>query len=287
MKHIFPAVALAVAVTAFPSSASAADKETRQMMADIRMLQEQSQELANTLVTLTNALNDAIKAVSARMDQQAETTRKAFADQKTTIDVLSTDIRAIRERMDDNSVRLGQVTQEVDALRQTVMRMGAGAAPVAQPGFAGDPATPAPAAPGGGGGSGLSPTAAYEQAQGDYFAGQYEVAITSLEQFIKDFPKSEQADDAQVRIGDAYLQQPGKNQQAVDAYDLAIKNYPKGDKLSEAYYKKALALSNLKRYEEARAAADYVIKTYPDSTEATLAKQLLEKIAPASAPAKR
>ena len=285
MKHILSSVVLAIAISGVcPVSSFAADKETRQMMADIRMLQEQLQELANTVAALATTVGEGSKAVNSRMDQQAETTRKAFADQKTTIDAQSADLRAIRERMDDNSVRLGQVTQEVDALRQSVMRMGssAGSVPVPEPSPDG-----AASAVGVGAGAGVSPTAAYRQAEGDYFAGQYEIAVTELQQYIKDFPNSEFADDAQVTIGNSYLNQPGHNQQAVDAYDLAIRTYPKSEKLAEAYYRKAMALSNMKRYEEARAAAEFVMKTYPDSNEATLAKQILEKIAPAPAPAKR
>jgi TolA-binding protein len=284
MKHTLATLTLGTAlIAAFAASPSAADKETRQMMADIRMLQEQSQELQNALGTLTSSLTEALKAVGARLDQTAESTRKSLADQKTTIDTLSNDVRALRERMDDNSVRLGQVTQEVDALRQTVLRMGTPAPPATD--GAGDNHASTPA--GNAIGSGLSPTAAWDQAQGDYFAGQWDVAIVSLEQFIKDFPKSEDADNAQVMIGNSYLNQtPSKNKEALDAYDLAIRTYPKGDKLAEAYYKKAIALSNLKRVEEARAAAEYVIKTYPDGSEATLAKQLLDKL-PAPAPAKR
>lgn len=285
MKHTLATLTLGTALAAaFAASPSAADKETRQMMADIRMLQEQSQELQNALGTLTSSLTEALKAVSSRLDQTAETTRKSLADQKTTIDTVSNDLRALRERMDDNSVRLGQVTQEVGALRQTVLRMGVPAAPPTD----GSPDNHASGQPAGNViGSGLSPTAAFDQAQGDYFAGQWDVAIVSLEQFIKDFPKSEDADNAQVMIGNSYLNQtPGKNKEALDAYDLAIRTYPKGDKLAEAYYKKAIALSNLRRIDEARAAAEYVIKTYPDGSEATLAKQLLDKL-PAPVPAKR
>jgi TolA-binding protein len=282
MKQTLRAFTLGIAlVAALARPASAADKETRQMMADIRMLQEQSQELQNALGSLTSSLTEALKAIGARLDQTAENTRKTLADQKATIDQLSADIRALRERMDDNSVRLGQVTQEVDALRQTVIHMNAGAPPE----LTADAGASSGAAPGGG--SGMSPTAAFTQAEGDYFSGQYEVAIVSLEQFIKDFPGSEQADNARVEIGNSYLNQPGKSQQALEAYELAIRTYPKGDKLPEAYYKKAVALSNLRRTEEARASAEYVLKTYPDSNEATLAKQLLDKLPAPPAPAKR
>src|SRR6185436_9444159 len=105
------------------------------------------------------------------------------------------DLRAIRERMDDNSVRLGQVTQEVDALRQTVVRIGAGGGGGAVPATPESSAVPNSTStpPGAFIAGGLSPTAAFTQAEGDYFSGNYDVAIVSLEQFIKDFPNSEQA----------------------------------------------------------------------------------------------
>ena len=96
--------------------ASAANKEHQQLMADIRMLQEQAQQLQNLLGTL----NDTIKAVNARLDDQANASRKAFADQKVIIDTLGSDSRVIREKLDDNNVRIGSLSQEVDALRHAI-----------------------------------------------------------------------------------------------------------------------------------------------------------------------
>ena len=81
------------AVTAAP--ASAADKETRQMMADIRILQEQSQQLQNLIATL----NESIKAVNTRIDEQTGASRKSFADQKLVIDNLASDLRVVREKV--------------------------------------------------------------------------------------------------------------------------------------------------------------------------------------------
>ena len=86
------------------------------MMADIRMLQEQNQQLQVTLGTLV----DALKAVAARIDQQAETTRKAGADQKLLIDGVANEMRIVREKIDDTNVRLGSLSQEVDALRNSM-----------------------------------------------------------------------------------------------------------------------------------------------------------------------
>jgi len=98
------AAALLMVTLALP--AFAADKEQQQMMADIRMLQEQTQLLANMLRSVT----DALKAVSAKIDEQAGVDRKAFADSKLTIDALTGDMRIVREKLDDSSLRLSSLT---------------------------------------------------------------------------------------------------------------------------------------------------------------------------------
>ena len=62
-----------VFVAAVAPAAAAANKEHQQLMADIRMMQEQAQQLQNLLGTL----NEALKAVNARLDEQTNGTRKA------------------------------------------------------------------------------------------------------------------------------------------------------------------------------------------------------------------
>jgi TolA-binding protein len=280
MKHTFSSAALALTfVGALAAPAVAADKETRQLMADVRMLQEQSQELQNQVQNLLASLGETLKAVNTRLDQQAETTRKAFADQKLSIDAASGDLRVIRERMDDNNVRVGSLTQEVDALRQTVLQLRAPQSatpdapdPLAGSGVPGASPAPAPAMAGG-----LSPQKSFDQAMADYYSGQYDMAVIGLAAFIKDFPKSEQAADAQVGIGNSYLL-AGRNDKAIEAYDLAIRNYPKANAIPEAYYKKGLALRDLKQIDAARTAFEYVTTTYPDRSEATLAGQMLQEL---------
>ena len=75
----------------------------------------------------------------------------------------------------------------------------------------------------------------------------------------------------------AYLQD-GKNDKAVEACDLAIRNYPNGDKIPDAYYRKGLALRNLKDVNGARDAWDHLVKAYPDTPAGQLAKQGLEQL---------
>jgi TolA-binding protein len=263
------------------SPAAAANKEHQQLMADLRMLQEQSQLLQNLIGSVTEAL----KAVNTRLDQQAETTRKAFADQKLVIDNLTNDVRVIREKLDDNNVRIGSLTQEVDSLRSSLQQAGsrpsgtndAGDPPVpgAAPGATSGATSPPAGSPGGA--IGVSPQKLFDSAMGDYYSGQYDLAILGFSDYIKSFPKSDLADDAQVNICSAYVQD-GKNEKAVEACDLAIRTYPNGDKIPDAYYKKGLALQNLRDANGAREAWEHVVKSDPNTDAGRLAQQRLEQI---------
>ena len=68
-------------------------------------------------------------------------TRKAFADQKLLVDTISSDLRVVREKVDDTNVRISSLSQEVEALR-LAHAAGRGAMP---PAAGGDPAAGAAA----------------------------------------------------------------------------------------------------------------------------------------------
>jgi TolA-binding protein len=260
-----------LAASATPAS-PAADKEQQQMMADIRMLQEQSQTLQNLLRSVT----DAIKALNAKIDDQTSTERKAFADSKLTVDNLTSDVRVIREKLDDSNVRISSLTQEVDAMRQSIQQApsrlsaAAGAPDAAAPraaAAAGSPTVPV----------GTSPSRLWDIAFADYSASQWSLAIQGFESYIRTFPTYDKADDAQVYIGTCYLND-GKYDKAIEAYDKAIRNYPNGDALPDAYYRKGVALNSLKQVDEARQAWEFLIMNFPMSDAALLARQKMDQL---------
>src|SRR5258708_3431348 len=161
------------------SPAYAANKEHQQMMADLRMLQEQSQLLQNLIGSGT----DPRRAANTAPDQEAEAPRQAFADQKHVIDNLTNDVRVIREKLDDNNVRIGSLTQEVDSLRQSVQQMGSrpsGTNDAAPASGGGSSAGAAPAGSTTVPGVGQSPQKVLDSALSDYYAGQYDIAILGL-----------------------------------------------------------------------------------------------------------
>ena len=258
--------------------AAAADKVHQQLMAEIRMLQEQQQQLQQLL----GGLADTLKAVTTKLDDQAGASRKGFADQKLLIDNVAEGVRVLREKADDTNVRLSTVSQELDAMRQAVASMTAptvsmgppgqvppaGAEPGAAPGTAGT--APSPSAP-----PLISPQRMFDNAYSDYMAGQYDIAVQGFKAFISSFPRSDKADDAQLNIGNAYYS-AGKYQDAVDAFQQVIASYAQSDSMPIAYYKMGLAYTELKQLDLARRAFEAVIEKYPTAYEAILAKQRLD-----------
>ena len=219
------------------SPASAADKAHQQLMAEIRMLQEQQQQLQQMIGGLT----DALKTVTAKLDDQTNASRKSFADQKLLIDNVVEGVRVLREKADDTNVRLSTVSQELEAVRQAVATMPAPSAAASlvspAPGAPGDqpPAAAAPtsAAPATGP-TLISPQKMFDNAYADYTAAQYELAIVGFNTYIASFPKSDKADDAQLHIGNS-LYGEGKFKDAVEAYQKVISNYPNSDSVPVAY----------------------------------------------------
>ena len=282
MKTITTIAALLV----LASPVAAQNREHLQMAADVRMLQEQAQQLAISVAALNQALAESLKAITTRLDQAADATRRGFADQKVIVENMSGDVRAIRERSDDTNVRITALREELEALRSTVQSLQAPPPPppvidpldpnaTAATAPAPQPAPPVATAPPIST-AGLSPTRMFDTAKADYAAAQWSLALTGFEQFIRAFPRSENADDAQFYIGETQSAQ-SRWPDAVAAYNLVIQNYPGANAVPDAYYKRGLAQERVGQVDAARASWETLIKNFPDSTAALLAKQNLDR----------
>lgn len=253
-----------------------ADREHQQMMADIRMLQEQTVRLALMLGTL----DDTLATLMTMLDTQAQDTRRAFADQKLLVGNLASVVRVVREKVDETNVRVSSLSQEVEALRLAIPPM---TAPLTQ--LAVDPETglptqqaPEPAAtsvaqvnPG------VSPQRLFDTAQADFWTGQWALSIQGFEVYISTFPRSELADNAQFLIGNNHYAD-GQYRDAAEAFEQVVLNYPDGDAVPDALYKRGLALDRLGEPELARQAFELVVRNYPEHNMASLAQQWLDRL---------
>jgi tol-pal system protein YbgF len=280
MKRSHVVLLTLIFVALLTATPRAVDREHRQIMADIRMLQEQTQQLQLTLGTLAETL----KVVTAKLDEQAATNRKAFADQKLLVDNVSDGVRVLREKLDDSNVRLASLGQELEALRMTIPppappvdQAAAGTTPGGAAPPVGAPAAPAPVAPAAPVGPGTTPQRLYDEAFGDYTAGRWALAVTGFDTYIKTFPRSDLADDAQFYIG-AALQFEGKYQEAVLAFDKVIVNYPGSNSVPQSLYKRGACYESLQQLDRAQQSYEMVVKNFPDADASFLARQALDRL---------
>ena len=267
----------------------AADREHEQLMADIRMLQEQTLQLHHLIAALEGTLS----TLSGRLDAQDADRKRSFADQKLTTENMATGVRVLREKLDETNVRLSSMSQEVEALRISIPRTPpppitpllvapetglpmanstpTAAAETPEPVAAVAPVDPPAIA------AGVSPQRMYDTAWADYTNGQWALAIQGFEAYIKTFPRSELTDDASFYIGQTHYAE-GDFDEAIVAFEQVLLNYPDGDIVPEASYKRALALDRLGETERARTAFELVVNNYADHMMAPLAQQDLDRI---------
>ena len=273
-----------VVLAALASPAAAQSRREMQMMADIRMLQEQTQQLQQQLLAAVEQLSTTLKAINSRVDEQAAATRKSFADQKLAVDQFGTDLRIVRERIDENTVRITTLSQEVEALRLAIPQFTPGSSPAVDPSGA---VPPAGAQPPAGGvmtppstppvtlAPGMSPQRLFDTAMADFTVGQWALCIEGFETYLRGFGRTDLADDAQFYIGEC-RQRDNKLTEAVDAYNRVISNYPKGDRVPDAYYKRGMVLSEQGQADRAVESFEALMKLYPETDLARLAKQRLD-----------
>jgi len=285
-KHaarLFTVLVLAAPFAARP--AEAADKQHLQMMAEIRLLQEQQQQLQQ----LMGALQDTLKTLNTKLDDQATTNRKAMADQTLAVNNIGDTVRTLREKTDETNVRISSVSQEIDSLRQAVASQSQQPLGInpgqGTPGTGGiNPGTPTPMPPSGGNAAvpppGVSAQRMYESSFDDYTAGRYDLAIQGFQNFIAAFTRAPQAPDAQYNIGQSYYQQ-SKYPEARDAYQKVITDYAQiaqPSTLADAYYKLGMTYERLNQTDAAKQTYQTVVQKYPTTSSATLANSALQRL---------
>jgi tol-pal system protein YbgF len=131
-----------------------------------------------------------------------------------------------------------------------------------------DTATPRPS-------MGADPEALYNTAYLDFTRGNYDLAIQGFSEYLKLNPDSDLSDNAQYWIGESYFSKQ-EWQMAFIEFEKVERNYPTGNKLPGALYKMGLCYLNMKNRTEGKKYLDRVIKEFPNSPEAGLAKEQLE-----------
>src|SRR5262245_13048605 len=114
----------------------------------------------------------------------------------------------------------------------------------------------------------------YDQASLDLTQGRYSLALQGFREFLKRYPTAELADNAQYGVGECFFAQAVFDS-AETEYGKVEPRYPKGDKVPAALYKLALSQERLKKSSAAKKTLEDLVKRYPNSGEAQLARERL------------
>ena len=119
--------------------------------------------------------------------------------------------------------------------------------------------------------------AAYEDAYSMYKAERFEEAKNKFKAFVKKYPNSRNAANAQYYLGEClYSQQDYEN--AVLQFDKVISSYPGSDKLPAAYLKLGYSFLKLNQDKDAKLFFQKIITDFPDSEQAEIARKMLKQI---------
>ena len=107
--------------------------------------------------------------------------------------------------------------------------------------------------------------------------GKYEKSREAFESFLKQYPETEFSDNAQFWIGECYYFEK-KYEKAIIEYDKVVKNFPEGSKVPYALLKQGLSFLQLGDKASAKLLLQQVIKDYPNTSQARIARTRLAEI---------
>jgi tol-pal system protein YbgF len=279
MKLLFVLIGCALlAAPAFPVS-----KEIIQLQTQIQTLQDQMNQMRTSfdermgvMQHLIEQSTDNVNKVSTAVNELNQSLQRRQQDEGGRADQISGQIQALHDSVDELKARMNKIAQQLDAIQNSQQNINTAA-----------PATGAPAGPGGAAANQAPPAdVLYNNALRDYNAANYDLASQEFGDYLKYYPNTDLAGNAQFYLGDiAYRNKDYAN--AVKAYDTVIEQFPDGNKAAAAQLKKGFALLDMGQRQAGIRELNALVVRYPRSIEAQQAKDRLKKLGAASGPSAR
>lgn len=267
-------------------------KEMVELQRDVALLQDQMRTLQRSqdekLAQLTLLIQQALEAsnkantsmavlqnsLSERIGEQAKSMVAPVQGVGTKVDQMSDEFRSVREAVADLTARMGKLDAKLTDLNtaiSTLRNPPAAPAPTGGVGITG--------AQGGASGPppGASAEATYQSAYRDMQGGQMDLALQEFSDYLKWFPDTEYAPNAQFYMGDLYLRK-GDAENAIAAFDTVLERYPENNKTPDARYMKGRALVQAGKPTAAAQEFREIIKRYPEKDVAAKAKAQLKAL---------
>jgi len=164
--------------------------------------------------------------------------------------------------LEDLEARIDRVENQLRDLLDGLSRVGGGA-PVPPPGGTDLSGAPNP-----------DPRSQYEAAYLEVTRGNYDLAVSAFEEFLRLNPSTDLSDNAVYWIGESYYAQE-KYDQATEAFVRLMDVYPDGDKVPAAMLKLGYAFIAQGDTEAGCRYLQTLVDRFPSSEEAGLAKARL------------
>ena len=267
-----------------PPPAEAVAREIIELQQQVQTLLQSQRDMRSvmdtnnaTLKTLVQQSLDSITQLNNQMGSLQKTVQDVQANSGSRIDTLTTQTQGLSDNLQDVQARVSKLSQQLTDVQSLLQSIDGK--------ISGGSAGSAIGAGGGGpGGNAPNPTAApisadtlYQNALRDYTSGKYELARQEFSDYLKNFPTSDLAGNAQFYLGEVDYAQ-SNFQGAVTEYDKVIFEYPKGHKVSAAMLKKGMAEAKLGQKASAVRDLREVVRRFPGSDEARQANSRLKEL---------
>lgn len=240
---------------------------------DIRLLQDELRAtrtqlaVGDTSILRADAARQAqIAQLSAKVDRALDSLRFLSSRLASLQGTTNGNFETVNQQIVQMQALLGQTTRNLQETRSQIQALREqGSTPMM-------PVSPDTSNRGGSGIPG--PATLYSSAMESINQGAYSTGRRALEQLLASYPTYEQAPRALLKIGETY--QGERNLAASDSvYRLVAERYPKNAEAGSALYRVGKSLWDSGKKSEGRTILNRVIRDFPSSDEARLAKDLL------------
>ena len=274
-------------------------RDIASMQDDIKAIHSAQTEKFTTLQTLIQQALDSANRANTQMAVMSDKQQSALKDLQNSatvpiatlnsrLDQMAQSFQELKETILDMNSRISKMDAKIQDLQKQI-QIGANPAPA--PG-----ATAAPPGPGGMASSGSGSSAGcpatlqadttYSNARRDYTAGSYDLAMQEFSDYVRCFPNTQFAPNAQFYIGDVFYKK-GDYDTAVKAFDAVITQFAENNKTADSHYMKGNSLMKLGQRDAAAKEFRLVVSKYPDTDAATQAKARLRELGLSTGSARR
>ena len=260
---------LTAALLPFAAACVASKSDIRLLQDELRATRAQLALGDTSLLRADDARRNQIAQLSTKLDRAIDSLGKVATRLSTLSANMSGSFEQMQQQVGQMQAVLGQTTRNLQETRSQVQILSERGTTTSPPPM--DPTAPA---------TGTTPPASgipgaatlYSSANESINQGAYSTGRRSLEQLLTSYPTDERASRAMLKIGETY--QAERNLTAADSvYRLVADRYPKSNEAGLALYRVGKALWDAGKQSEARPILDRVIRDYPGSDAASLARE--------------